>query len=476
MILSEWYWLLGSEAVLALLLLILGGPSARPWAAALLGLLAAIAYDLSTPSLAGLWLVLAYFAIGLVPLALAIGALRYLDRVPLARGGFRLPPGQFVRLLLLSAAMVGVYLLLTLEPGLLSGFVPLPPVDPISFAMLFLGAPVIALGQEALYRGYALGGFADRLAFPQALAASSLLYAATFVDPRELLGVGANTATETFFLTVAPQFVLGACLGMFFYKSGWSLLGPWIVHTGVLWVDGLLPVAPSNVGWEILFVFSLLAIGAMLLVLEVGIAEPRYRQRRYLDVPVQPRRRTLIARARRRRETRNALAALGVCVVVAVAATPVFDGPRPPPFHLYAIASGSMVPTFTRGELVLVEAVPAPGDLRVGEIIAYNGPYLSPSGPVVHRILRITHNSSGYVFTTKGDHNPSPDPRPVLFSQVDGVVIGAVPILGYLILSPPLLLGLLALGFLAAIFFSVPPGPVGPNRRPVLPRTDEELR
>ncbi|MHB8351484.1 MAG: signal peptidase I [Thermoplasmata archaeon] len=469
-----WAFVLAGGALLIGLGAVVGGKPAYPWAAALLGVVAAIGYDLLAPSIPlGGPAELAYLLPGVVPLGIALLFLRPIERAPFARVGFRLVPGTALPTVALAAGLCTVYLLFTLEPGLLYGFVHLPSPDVVSFAVVFLGAPVLALGQETLYRGYLLGHLADRYPFRNGLFASALLYAGTFLLPRELLAAGWVGGVQILFLQVVPQFVLGILLGLFFYKGGWSLLGPWAVRTGIYWIVGLLPIAPAPAPWEAVFIFALIAVAAPIVLLQAFLVEPRFQQRRYLEVPAQPRRRTLLARARARRQTWSAILALGIVVGAVVVVGPVLGNSATPPFHLYAIASGSMEPTFYRGTLVLVVPVAAPTDLHTGEIIAYLAPYLSPSGPVVHRIVGISKNGSGYAFTTRGDANPSPDPRPVRFSQVVGRVVGEVPALGYLILSPALLIGLLALAFLVALFRSAPAGTVAFSRRPVLPRTAE---
>jgi hypothetical protein len=51
------------------------------------------------------------------------------------------------------------------------------------------------------------------------------------------------------------------------------------------------------------------------------------------------------------------------------------------------------------------------------------------------------------------DFNPSADPNPVPFSKVEGKAVFEIPLVGYLILSPPLTFSILAvivLGSLAA--------------------------
>jgi signal peptidase I len=139
------------------------------------------------------------------------------------------------------------------------------------------------------------------------------------------------------------------------------------------------------------------------------------------------------------------------------------------PVRVLAIETGSMTPTFVRGTMVFVESVSGPGALHVGEIAAYNAPYLSPNGPVVHRIIAIHFNGTQEVFTFKGDANPSPDPRPVYWSQIVGKVVGYVPYVGYLILSPELSVSILLVLVLVGFYREAPSARTGRRRRPILP-------
>jgi signal peptidase I len=469
-----WLWVLAAEALLVSAVPIVLGRRTFPYAAVLLALLAGISYDLIAPDLVGLQVPLAYVLAAALPLGL-VGIAKLAEERPWSEYGFRVDSGAVPTILGVSAVVVGAYLLVTLEGGLVTGFVPVPAPDVASFTLFFLVAPLLALGQEALFRGYLLTRLSDSIPFRTGLFLSALLFAAYFVDPRSIFTGGASSDLQAFFVQVLPMFALGIFCGLFLYKTRWSLLGGVSVRTGLYWAALMLPIAAGGANWLTTFVFELLAIGGMIVIVELSIQEPLFLRRRYLDEPLQPKRRTLIAGARERRETAIALGALGVTIVVVLTAAPVLSGEGPAPFHLYAIASGSMVPTFYRGELVLIRPVGAPADLSVGEIIAYDAPYLSTEGPVVHRIVHIARNGTQFVFTTKGDANPSPDPRPVNFSQVVGAFVGGVPVIGYLILSPSLLAAVVSVVFLVAIFRTSPASRrVRP--RPILPRPSEGSR
>jgi signal peptidase I len=466
-----WLWVLAAEAILAAVIPLALGRKTLPYALVALAILAGLSYDLLAPDLTGYQVALAYVLAAAFPLGL-VALAKFIEDRPWSSYGFRVDPGAALTVLAIAGVLVGVYLLVTTESGIVTGFVPVPPQGVQSFALLFLTAPLLALGQEALFRGYLLTRLSDSIPFRTGLFLSALLFAAYFVDPRSILPGNGSVDVPALFVQVLPMFALGILTGLFLYKTRWSVLGSWSVRTGLLWAVLFLPFTTGDANWLTTFVFELLAIGGMIVILELAIQEPRFLRRRYLDEPLQPKRRTLLANARDRRATAFAVVALGVTVLVVLVAAPVLSGEGPAPFHLYAIASGSMVPTFYRGELVLIRPVGGPSALAVGEIIAYDAPYLSTLGPVVHRIIKIEHNGSRYAFTTKGDANPSPDPRPVNFSQVVGVFVGGVPVIGYLILSPSLLAALVAIVFLVTIFRTAP-SERRVRPRPILPRVEE---
>lgn len=71
-----------------------------------------------------------------------------------------------------------------------------------------------------------------------------------------------------------------------------------------------------------------------------------------------------------------------------------------------------------------------PSDIKIGDIIIYK----SPIGDIIHRVIFIYRNQSGYYFTTKGDANPAPI-YPIEYNisekRVIGVVRIVIPYIGY---------------------------------------------
>lgn len=95
-----------------------------------------------------------------------------------------------------------------------------------------------------------------------------------------------------------------------------------------------------------------------------------------------------------------------------------------------AVLSGSMSPTFNRGDAVVVKKLnrAEKDDLSKGDIIEF----VSGSKYVVHRIVSVDHDQYGNrVFITKGDANNANDVGQVDYDSVIGTVSFIVPYIGY---------------------------------------------
>lgn len=95
-----------------------------------------------------------------------------------------------------------------------------------------------------------------------------------------------------------------------------------------------------------------------------------------------------------------------------------------------AVLSGSMSPTFNRGDAVVIQKLTKAekNELKEGDIIQFT----SGSKFVVHRIVEIGNDEYGNkTFTTKGDHNNGNDTYPVGIDQVVGKVSFVIPYIGY---------------------------------------------
>jgi signal peptidase I len=100
--------------------------------------------------------------------------------------------------------------------------------------------------------------------------------------------------------------------------------------------------------------------------------------------------------------TTVAAAASMLLVVAAVA------GPRLGLYRTAVVLSGSMRPTFSPGDLLIVTPEPV-GDVRKGQVITYQIP-LGDRHVESHRVVRVVQHGAHPVIETKGDANAARDP------------------------------------------------------------------
>ncbi len=106
-----------------------------------------------------------------------------------------------------------------------------------------------------------------------------------------------------------------------------------------------------------------------------------------------------------------------------------------PEISLYTIISPSMLPNIEVNDVVIVNKIDSPEDVKVGDIISYNSSDFRPGETisVTHRVVEIVMDSNGeYSFYTKGDNNFVKDPVPVKFNSIMGRVELKIPQLGQL--------------------------------------------
>ena len=132
-----------------------------------------------------------------------------------------------------------------------------------------------------------------------------------------------------------------------------------------------------------------------------------------------------------------------VCTVVALAIVAFHVQVRP-------VLTGSMVPTYGPGAIVITRPVPV-DDLRRGMIILFVPP--GQHAEFAHRIVSVSGSRTEPIITTKGDANKSADPwHAQLTSSTVPQVIGTVPWVGRLMvgLRGPVQLLLIGIGGLVA--------------------------
>jgi signal peptidase len=94
-----------------------------------------------------------------------------------------------------------------------------------------------------------------------------------------------------------------------------------------------------------------------------------------------------------------------------------------------AVFSGSMVPTFDPGDVVVVRDTDA-GSLQVGDVVTFQ-PYPDDPRLITHRVIEVRYGVEGVSYTTQGDNNGAADLEPVQPKQVRGEVWYVVPYVGH---------------------------------------------
>jgi len=100
---------------------------------------------------------------------------------------------------------------------------------------------------------------------------------------------------------------------------------------------------------------------------------------------------------------------------------------------IMAVVSNSMVPVFSKGDLIVVKGLECE-KVTVGDIIVYHNP--KRNIPIVHRVVEVDSDSQDNpIFTTKGDNNGNTDQSsgispPVQCQWLRGEVRLIIPKLG----------------------------------------------
>jgi signal peptidase len=95
---------------------------------------------------------------------------------------------------------------------------------------------------------------------------------------------------------------------------------------------------------------------------------------------------------------------------------------------IVAVQSNSMVPTFHKGDLLVLVGV-SPNQLQVGDIIVFSPK--EGATPIVHRIIKINEDGT---FQTKGDANTQqlPFEKSIKPEQIHGKSVLIIPYLGWI--------------------------------------------
>lgn len=96
------------------------------------------------------------------------------------------------------------------------------------------------------------------------------------------------------------------------------------------------------------------------------------------------------------------------------------------PVSPIVIVSNSMVPYMERGDIAIIQKKES-SKIKINDIIEYR----LGDTYIIHRVVNIKNINNEHVFITKGDNNSSPDSKSVKSEQINGIVIGYIPKIGY---------------------------------------------
>ncbi|MEF8779004.1 MAG: signal peptidase I [Natronomonas sp.] len=110
--------------------------------------------------------------------------------------------------------------------------------------------------------------------------------------------------------------------------------------------------------------------------------------------------------------------------------------------HGLVVLSGSMEPTMSPGDAVIVKEAPA-SEIEKQDIITFQRP--GSDTPTTHRVAEVQQTEDGVAYVTEGDALEQPDQGLVPHDRVVGEVIFVIPFIGYVIKFASTQLGFLAL-------------------------------
>lgn len=228
---------------------------------------------------------LLFLAIPAISLAIFV-LFTKLTKSTLRKQGYKKPTIlKTSKCLLLSVIFILIYVFIYLFPGISTGSLHYRGIstDPILFTNRIASAILISLATESIFRGYIFRNLVRNQGFFTSLYASSILFGLYQISIRDLTGITFEGMVIYIFTRILPAFAAGLFLGFFFYKTGWSLLGPATFRMGFQYfLDPLPIISPaSSPPWWMALTFETMFYVVLILIIDFTIKEPRYLRRRY---------------------------------------------------------------------------------------------------------------------------------------------------------------------------------------------------
>lgn len=216
------------------------------------------------------------------------------------RHGFRKPTNIKTKTtIILSIACAIFYIIMLLAPGLTAvlstgsvseGFetshyfsTTLGILYRIGLGMAY--AVISSLAYESVFRGYIFRNLVRHHGFFKSLYASAIMFglisAISKTSISSLLTMSASSLVEFLFMDILTAFAAGLFLGYYFYKTGWSLLGPIIFQLGIAFFMWPNPFISSTSLWWMALTFQVIGYAALILAVDTFIKEPMYVRKRY---------------------------------------------------------------------------------------------------------------------------------------------------------------------------------------------------
>lgn len=221
-----------------------------------------------------LYIYVLYFIINLADLASFLIFVK-VGKSKLSEHGFKKPTDTKLCLTLSIFALV-FFLSIMFISGIIWGYSLQPfPHTFIYFVFGVLNVIIVSLTTESIFRGFIFKNMVGKLGFYTSLYASSIMFSLNQIPILTLTRISANDIITYMLTDILPLFAAGLFLGFFFYKTGWSLIGPIIFRAGILFYYFFSPLI-ANPPWWLKLTFELAAYAFLISLLEATVRDTKF--------------------------------------------------------------------------------------------------------------------------------------------------------------------------------------------------------